>query len=496
MNRYKLNPGDIIKIGRITLRIRDIYFSNKKINNTILNDSSCTNPDNKEMNVLKTEGEPLTNPNSSKKINNNNININPDVKEKIKPISISKNKKNENNFFTKLEKKNSVCRICYIEEENKDNPLLQPCICSGSMKFIHLSCLKQWISTRSCLKIDTTENCSVYIIKPVECELCKTKFPDYIKHEGKLYALLDFSKEYENYLTLESLTLDKNKNKFIYVLSLNNKKMKLGRGHVSDILLSDISVSRVHCFLIIDNKKVYLEDNNSKFGSLVLIQYSTIKIMEGISLNFQVGRTYIDCKIQKPFKLFNCCNIEESFNLLYYYNQNEKQIQKHMNLIVKSDYSDPDNESENDYKINNTFEQKYLINIDEKYNYNSLVTNEKDKISDNEYFLMKHQKLQKNLTRALIDEENENDKKINNENKDIGQNTDNDEENENEEDEEKNKSEENNNEKDSNINNEDKNSKENKNQDENVNNNPEDVESICVSENSETMKKDKYSTLD
>ena len=30
MNRYKLNPGDIIKIGRITLRIRDIYFSNKK----------------------------------------------------------------------------------------------------------------------------------------------------------------------------------------------------------------------------------------------------------------------------------------------------------------------------------------------------------------------------------------------------------------------------------------------------------------------------------
>ena len=364
------------------------------------------------------------------------------------------------------------------------------------MKFIHLSCLKQWISTRSCLKIDTTENCSVYIIKPVECELCKTKFPDYIKHEGKLYALLDFSKEYENYLTLESLTLDKNKNKFIYVLSLNNKKMKLGRGHVSDILLSDISVSRVHCFLIIDNKKVYLEDNNSKFGSLVLIQYSTIKIMEGISLNFQVGRTYIDCKIQKPFKLFNCCNIEESFNLLYYYNQNEKQIQKHMNLIVKNDYSDPDNESENDYKINNTFEQKYLINIDEKYNYNSLVTNEKDKISDNEYFLMKHQKLQKNLTRALIDEENENDKKINNENKDIGQNTDNDEENENEEDEEKNKSEENNNEKDSNINNEDKNSKENKNQDENANNNPEDVESICVSENSETMKKDKYSTLD
>ena len=219
--------------------------------------------------------------------------------------------------------------------------------------------------------------------------------------------------------------------------------------------------------------------------------------MEGISLNFQVGRTYINCKIQKPVKLFNCCNIEENFNLLYYYNQNEKQIQKHMNLIVKKDYNELDNESENDYKINNTFEQKYLINIDEKYNYNSLEAIEKDKISDNEYFFMKHQKLKKDLTRALIDED-ENDKNINKcENKDIEKNTDNEEENENDENEEKNnKSEENNNEKDSNINNEDKSSTQNNNQNENKNINPEDIESVCVSENNETMKKENDSNLD
>ena len=33
MNKYKLNSGDIIKIGRITLRIRDIHFSSNKTNN-------------------------------------------------------------------------------------------------------------------------------------------------------------------------------------------------------------------------------------------------------------------------------------------------------------------------------------------------------------------------------------------------------------------------------------------------------------------------------
>ena len=492
INKYKLNSGDIIKIGRITLRIRDIYFSNNN-NSSKLNESSGTNANIKDMFAIKTEGDPIINENIMKK-SSIKINKNLEVKEKKKSIEIIKNSKKE--IFSKLEKKNSVCRICYMEEDDPENPLLQPCICSGSMKFIHLSCLKHWISTRSCVKIDTTDNCSVYIIKPVECELCKTKFPDFIKHEEKLYALLDFSKEFENYLTLESLTLDKHKNKFIYVVSLKNKKMKMGRGHESDVLLSDISVSRVHCFLIIENKKVYLQDNNSKFGSLILIQFPIIKILEGAPLHFQVGRTYIDCRILKPFKLFNCCNIEESSNLLFYYNQNEKQIQNHINLIVQRDYNEIDNESENDNKINNTFEQKNGLNIDEKYNYNSLGKLEKDKISDNEYFMMKRQKLKKNITKALIDEDI--DKMISNdENKEKDIDNDSKTDNEEEENEGKKSKSENKSENDKNMKNEEENSNdgENKNN-ENINNNPEEVESVCVSENSETLKKDNYSTLD
>ena len=496
-NRYKLSPGDIIKIGRITLRIRDIKFSNKNNNNSILNDSNNTNI--KEMNTLKTEGEPIFNTkvNTAKKNNTNNNNINKalDVKEKVKPILMKKSSK-KNDIFTKIEKKNNLCRICYMEEEDKDNPLLQPCICSGSMKFIHLTCLKHWISTRSCVKIDTTDNCSVYIIKEVECELCKTKLPDFIKHDGKLYALLDFSKEFENYLTLESLTLDKHKNKFIYVVSLiKNRKMKMGRGHEADVLLSDISVSRIHCFLVVDKNKVYLEDNNSKFGTLILIQYSNIRIMDGLTLYFQVGRTYIECKIKRDFKLFNCCDIEENSNIFYYYNQNEKHIQQHMNLIVKRDYNEIDNESENNFKINNTFEQRNLVNMDEKYNYLSIdnLEKDKDKISDNEYFMMKHHKLNKNLTRALIDEEIINNKKeSNDESNDKDKNTENEEENENDDDGKNNKSSNNNSKNDNNENeneiaNDINDSKNKEEENKSDNSNQEDVESICASENNETL---------
>ena len=163
MNKYKLNSGDIIKIGRITLRIRDIHFSstnNNNNNNNALNNSENGELNTKELNTLRTEAN-----NGSRNYMMKKVNYLSKSKNKgIKQISLTKN------LINKIEKKNKVCRICYVEEDDPDNnPLVQPCLCSGSMKYIHLSCLKHWISTRSCEKIDTTTYCIVYIIKPVEC---------------------------------------------------------------------------------------------------------------------------------------------------------------------------------------------------------------------------------------------------------------------------------------------------------------------------------------
>jgi E3 ubiquitin-protein ligase MARCH1/8 len=45
-----------------------------------------------------------------------------------------------------------ICRICHCEADI-DNPLLSPCYCSGSLKYVHQSCLRQWLAasdTRSC----------------------------------------------------------------------------------------------------------------------------------------------------------------------------------------------------------------------------------------------------------------------------------------------------------------------------------------------------------
>ena len=323
MSKYKINQGDIIRIGRITTRIKNIFFNGSSNNNNI----------DKVKNLVEVQEQQKNQLNNNSVIENTNSN-----KSNSKKI-LNKNSNKTNH------KSNKICRICYMEESDEVNPLVQPCICSGSMKYIHLNCLKHWINTRSFDKVESNELCSIYIIKPVECELCKTKFPDFIRHNGKLFALIDFEYEYKNYLILESITLDKHKNKFLYVIALeNNKKIKLGRGHDSDILLSDISVSRIHCVISTENKNVYIEDNNSKFGTLILIQSSSIQMVENLPLYFQVGRTFFNCRYKKPSKLFQCCGVSERPNLFYYHKQNKMQVKAKTIWTVKTEVDFDDDE--------------------------------------------------------------------------------------------------------------------------------------------------------
>lgn len=52
-----------------------------------------------------------------------------------------------------------ICRICHCEGDD-ESPLITPCRCTGSLHFVHQSCLQQWIKSS-----DT--RC---------CELCKYEF--------------------------------------------------------------------------------------------------------------------------------------------------------------------------------------------------------------------------------------------------------------------------------------------------------------------------------
>ena len=49
--------------------------------------------------------------------------------------------------------------------------------------------------------------------------------------------------------------------------------IKVGRGHDSEVRITDISVSRCHALIKRSSKGDFIvEDNNSKFGTLVLLR--------------------------------------------------------------------------------------------------------------------------------------------------------------------------------------------------------------------------------
>lgn len=329
-NKYKINEGDIIKFGRIKLRIKKIIFNN------INNNDGANNIENRTV----TE-------------NNDKINRQKNIKENISE-KIS-------------QKKQKICRICYSEEEDKNNPLIQPCSCTGSLKYIHLFCLRQWINTKSFIKVDSNSYCISYLTKQAECELCKHIFPDYVFHDNKLFEIKNIESNFTNYLILESLTLDIHKNKFIYIISLDNPEhaIKVGRGKESDVLITDITVSRLHCNIILENnnglRNIFIEDNNSKFGTLILIQTNKIIMCENLNLNMQVGRTFITCRIKQKRNLFSCCKSEEKPDINYYFKQNNNKDFISIKTTIKTEIKSIEANSE-DYegKISDKIKNKKI----------------------------------------------------------------------------------------------------------------------------------------
>ena len=94
---------------------------------------------------------------------------------------------NENHTLEpKINKKNSaknidddekLCRICLSEDE-PDNPIISACMCIGSVKYIHLNCIREWLDSKMHKKETIFVNS--YIWRGLECEICKTFYKDVI----------------------------------------------------------------------------------------------------------------------------------------------------------------------------------------------------------------------------------------------------------------------------------------------------------------------------
>ena len=340
---YILNQNDIIKFGRKKYIVYKIHFKEEKgkikdVNfnkNSNISYISLINKNSKSIfNIdIKNNQYIINNNNDYKKINedeNDNISKNetlPGSGNKNKSISgkeiknesmkvcgnksdtmnESRNKngtmnesRNKNKTINESGNKNKYdkCWSCKGLYSDENNPLICLCNCHD---YIHYECLKNYLSEKKVITKNLKKTVKTFIFQQFNCDIClkpyrlRFRIPEF----DKIYELIDLTLPEEiDYIYLESLDYIKDNNniKIVHIVQLIDEEITIGRKDYNDIIDHDISISREHALLRYDknNGNLFLEDKNSKFGTLVLVR-GNIKIKEEKTY-FQIGKTYMEVK--------------------------------------------------------------------------------------------------------------------------------------------------------------------------------------------------------
>lgn len=216
------------------------------------------------------------------------------VKFLVKELRTSSSIASPLDKVVEVDTENSTCKICLSDICEPENPLVSPCNCAGTMKFIHIQCLK--LCVKSQFTVKSSDKCLSYTWKNINCSVCAQPFPNYIVANGKTYSILLESQPEPPYFILESMS-NHGANRGMHCVSLKNtESVLLGRGHDSDIRISDISVSRIHARIKFVKENFYLEDHNSKFGTLVQTNQAEVKGTEVLIV--QSGRSLLEFKVK------------------------------------------------------------------------------------------------------------------------------------------------------------------------------------------------------
>lgn len=150
--------------------------------------------------------------------------------------------------------------------------------------------MKTWIQHKIVSKQNNST--ATYQWKKLECEVCKENLPRSIKFNDQYHELITVEKPACPYIILEKLSTGgdaKNSSTLSLIVPTDHEPIRLGRGHQCDLRVSDISISRVHALLKYKDGKFLIFDNESKFGTLILLNKS-YEIMNDKAA-IQIGRT-------------------------------------------------------------------------------------------------------------------------------------------------------------------------------------------------------------
>ena len=178
-------------------------------------------------------------------------------------------------------------------------------------KIIVTENLKKTVTTYTCLKFNC-ERC----LKPYQLRF---RIPEI----DRTYELIDLNlPEETDYICLESLDYIKDNNniKTIHIVQLKDQEINISNDN--DIIDNDISVSRDHAVIKYNknNKSLFLENKNGRYGTLVLVR-ENIKVNKEKTY-FQIQNTYISMELTNKKNFDKIGKESFQFNTIYDNNDN------------------------------------------------------------------------------------------------------------------------------------------------------------------------------
>jgi len=162
------------------------------------------------------------------------------------------------------------CYICY-ETGDQSNPLINPCQCTGSVKYVHLSCLSRWIQPEGSSTVHA------------HCPVCKARYPE------KTQAMMIRPPA----VLLESWSNHRSLKLRHWVSFAQHGTASLGRfTEQNDVVIPDHSVSGEHALIVHNNGEFWLHDRESSNGSFIRL-CAPLRLGFGESLHLKMGKSLL-----------------------------------------------------------------------------------------------------------------------------------------------------------------------------------------------------------
>ena len=191
-------------------------------------------------------------------------------------------------------------------------------------------------------------------------------------------------------MVLEGFNIDETEKKTLYVIFMKNfaeismvkSYLIQGRDLTNDLIIDDLSVSRSHSIIKTEKGEFFIKDQNSKFGTLILLPNEII-LLPYKQLAIQSGKYYMSFIVKKTILAYlKCFSIRKT--VLDYEEFLEKNIPKakvvdciYKKDSINNDESNNENYSENEIKVIYKVIEESLIKIekDSSINQNSICDN-------------------------------------------------------------------------------------------------------------------------